>query len=1525
MMKTDPNVHWLGLASYEEKDAPIFYGRESEIVELAGDIFHNTQTIIYGPSGTGKTSILRAGIFSKARENGFFPVYVRLNHDSPESYAGQVIREVCAKAAEEKIDIEKRIGYISPDSLSLWEFFHCNIFWTAGDFRVIPLVVVDQFEELFTLGRTQEKVSDFFGQLSDLCDDRVPAYIREYLSENVHRIRYPEKINYRCVFVLREDFLARLEEYANQIPALKRNRYSLQVIHEKQAMDIIIKPSQGIVTEDVGWEIIRKVTNRQDVCAGEKSRRMVEPALLSLFCHELDRKRVERGQEKITADLVKEFGDNIIKNFYRDTIRLVSPETGNYLEDHLLTSDGFRDRVSVKDALKQGVTGEELEILQNNRLIRLEEWDGAKRIEFTHDVLCKVAAERRNEREQQLRVEAERTRVRQLRKRVSLFAGIIILLLLLIGGYILGFLIPYTEYYEGFEYRQEWPQGTGRLSAWQAAHRTEHIRLSRKGMFSHGWTPRRGIYSRHWTQLMLCDVYGDFRPEGVGTLLVNPLDEEDAGVNERFNVKLQEVCQYEFVSDEEGLHVMQVKAYNKRHELVWCGIYSNNHVDKNGKRWELDDALLSYTDKNGLPVQSRKNGASVVKITFDRNGYRKSVEFFDAFGNRAKNGNLVYAEQYEYSPEGMLLRMGSVRPGVGDSLVYCLDKAGNSGWKYEYEKNRIERSVSLDGDGNIRPVAGGYAVCTYAYDSYGRLVSTCYFDDKGDRFEYYDRDNYSFYHCLRRYYDERGNLVKVEFLGKDLQLTRRGCAYKVFCYEEGKYHATKELAYRYDGSYWESDGCVGYVARYDDPQNKDLCTVFTCLKDSVTPTVGMDGVCTKEWKYDARGNQIAEYYFDAGHKPMVNQDGYAGMVCDYDENDRLVKEEYFDTEGRPSYAKGYACVRYRYDDRGNQVAEEYYDEKGNRYMTADGVSIEEYRYDLLNNRIQTVRKDADGKTLESKVIQVYVYDAFGNRVETACYDADGETPVNNASGWHREMVKYDDNHFQTEISYWDKNGQRINFPDKMYAICRYENDGSNNVKSTSYYDRAGCPCLSEEGYHKQVNTLRFGKVVRQEYYDLDGQPCAGPVGAYAGECVYDHRGNLVLLKVFGPDGRIMNNREGYAYIAYEYDIYNNQTCVAYYDKDGKPCLNGEYFKEVSEYENGLLVLKKRYRDEDHLLPHEPVIRYIYNENRRQSDICYLGADMQPVNNEGGWSRCHAEYRHGRIWEETYFDKDGKPCDVERDGLLYCRKVYEYAAGRENGATVWNTKGQAVRIRPYEGFGVKVYPNGNRLEGNWKAGKMNGWGIYRFKSGVVYRGNLEEGIFSGRGTLTRTDGTRIEGNFVKDLLEGEGVEYLADGGVFRGNFSKGRKEGIGSYYEPDGTVRASGIFVEGKLQYSYCFRITDLLDEMREQGLQLGDFVITLDDFHYFVDDWKYYPLHRLQEKLEQVLKNKAGGHHLLVARPGRQGYDFIPISLPADAVAENIARYKLIGLQIQCSVIDFGHLDQLYRNYMHWKTKNVKL
>lgn len=447
---------WIGLDSYKESNSGIFFGRDEEIRQLSGDIFNNIQTVIYGPSGTGKTSIIRAGIFKIARANRYLPVYVRLNHImGSKTYTQQIIDAIQDEAEKHNIDIENSSPYIKENVCqSLWEYFHCNEFWNEENYPVVPLIVVDQFEEIFTLGKNLSLQPDFFSQLSDLCDNKYPQYVIDYLNDrNNERIEYPEAINYRIVISLREDFLARLEEQAETIPALKRNRFSLQCINEEQALDIILKPQPGLVSEDVAALIIEKVTNKKynkDFKFHDDPEILVEPAILSLFCRELDKKRREKGLPTLSSELIGEFGDNIIRDFYINSLSALSEgneenhsplptrdEKIDYLESRLITVDGFRDAVAYQNAIAFGFTQKDIKTLIDNRLVRIDEWDGTRRIEFIHDVLCKVANKHRKEREQEKenkkKEEEQNRRIQELerskKRQKYIYGGIVALLL----------------------------------------------------------------------------------------------------------------------------------------------------------------------------------------------------------------------------------------------------------------------------------------------------------------------------------------------------------------------------------------------------------------------------------------------------------------------------------------------------------------------------------------------------------------------------------------------------------------------------------------------------------------------------------------------------------------------------------------------------------------------------------------------------------------------------------------------------------------------------------------------------------------------------------------------------------------------------------------------------------------------------------------------------------------------------------------------------------------------------------------
>lgn len=71
---------WLGLESYQENQ--IIYGRNTEIEELSLCVLNNNETVLYGKSGIGKSSIINAGILPILRTHGYFPIVVRLDHSN---------------------------------------------------------------------------------------------------------------------------------------------------------------------------------------------------------------------------------------------------------------------------------------------------------------------------------------------------------------------------------------------------------------------------------------------------------------------------------------------------------------------------------------------------------------------------------------------------------------------------------------------------------------------------------------------------------------------------------------------------------------------------------------------------------------------------------------------------------------------------------------------------------------------------------------------------------------------------------------------------------------------------------------------------------------------------------------------------------------------------------------------------------------------------------------------------------------------------------------------------------------------------------------------------------------------------------------------------------------------------------------------------------------------------------------------------------------------------------------------------
>src|SRR5207244_6764391 len=69
---------WPGLDSYDESSHDFFSGRAAEADELQRRVCDEPITVLFGKSGLGKTSLLKAGVFPRLRQRDILPILIRL-------------------------------------------------------------------------------------------------------------------------------------------------------------------------------------------------------------------------------------------------------------------------------------------------------------------------------------------------------------------------------------------------------------------------------------------------------------------------------------------------------------------------------------------------------------------------------------------------------------------------------------------------------------------------------------------------------------------------------------------------------------------------------------------------------------------------------------------------------------------------------------------------------------------------------------------------------------------------------------------------------------------------------------------------------------------------------------------------------------------------------------------------------------------------------------------------------------------------------------------------------------------------------------------------------------------------------------------------------------------------------------------------------------------------------------------------------------------------------------------------------
>jgi len=125
---------------------------------------------------------------------------------------------------------------------------------------------------------------------------------------------------------------------------------------------------------------------------------------------------------------------------------------------------------------------------------------------------------------------------------------------------------------------------------------------------------------------------------------------------------------------------------------------------------------------------------------------------------------------------------------------------------------------------------------------------------------------------------------------------------------------------------------------------------------------------------------------------------------------------------------------------------------------------------------------------------------------------------------------------------------------------------------------------------------------------------------------------------------------------------------------------------------------------------------------------------------------------------------------------------QFGQGLRNGeGTLWVPVGKALKLRKnyvggwkddkQHGKGTCFFKNGELFQGFWDNGKMHGAGTLRYGNGDMYIGEWHDGLRSGQGTLNRANGDCYEGYWLNDKREGSGSHFYAESGkVFVGEWA-----------------------------------------------------------------------------------------------------------------------------------------------------------
>lgn len=360
------------LDAYVKEDKDFFFGRDTEVEELYDKIHRSKMLLVYGASGTGKTSVIQCGLGNYIQDTDWYPILIRKENHILQS-TQNIVKELAVTAFKNTGNLTNQTLTNQLESLYL-DYFK-------------PLYLIyDQFEELFISGSPKE-IEDFF------------HFIKHVLATDIQA---------KIIVVIREEYLAYLTNWEHLIPELFDNRARIESMSSLKTKEVIHNSCQayGIQLEqDNTVDVIYKnLLNKDGV---------VELPHLQVYLDRLYRMAYNADTKVsiFTNDLIQSTGklEDVLATFLNEQVaKLPQPKLGWEVLKLFITDKGTKKSIT-KEAWDKLLSSQEwnnksiepiLAQLIERRVIRYR--DKENTMELSHDSLAMRIFESLSAEEKQL-------------------------------------------------------------------------------------------------------------------------------------------------------------------------------------------------------------------------------------------------------------------------------------------------------------------------------------------------------------------------------------------------------------------------------------------------------------------------------------------------------------------------------------------------------------------------------------------------------------------------------------------------------------------------------------------------------------------------------------------------------------------------------------------------------------------------------------------------------------------------------------------------------------------------------------------------------------------------------------------------------------------------------------------------------------------------------------------------------------------------------------------------------------------